>query len=84
MIRTTSEGGGNRPQSAEDRQPGPYLSGRLRDGATNKPPSSKTSLLAWEAGAIIGAWPSCPRFASRRVDRLTLALDCLLGREVRL
>lgn len=74
--------GGNRLQSADKRQPGPYLSGRLRGRATNKPPSSKTSLLAWEAGAIITAWPGCPRFASRRVDQLTVTLDRLMGREV--
>ncbi|MEB3276192.1 MAG: hypothetical protein VKM92_04415 [Cyanobacteriota bacterium] len=43
MIRTTSEGGGNRPQSAGDRQAGPYLSGQLRPGATDCQPPSKTS-----------------------------------------
>jgi hypothetical protein len=32
-------------------------------------------LIGWEAGAIIGTWPRCPRFASRRVDQLTVAHD---------
>lgn len=33
------------------------------------------ALTELEAGAIICAWPSCPRFASRRVDQLTLRHD---------
>jgi hypothetical protein len=33
------------------------------------------ALTETEAGAIITSWPSCPRFASRRVDRLTVRRD---------
>ena len=33
------------------------------------------ALTELEAGAIICAWPRCPRFASRRVDQLTLRHD---------
>lgn len=35
----------------------------------------RTDLIGWEAGAIIATWPGCPRFASRRVDQLTVARD---------
>jgi hypothetical protein len=33
------------------------------------------ALIGWEAGAIISTWPGCPRFASQRVDQLTVARD---------
>ena len=33
------------------------------------------AVTAAEAGAIISTWPSCPRFASRRVDQLTVRRD---------
>lgn len=39
-------------------------------------------LLELEAGALIALAPSCPRWASRRVDQLTLRHDALLGVEV--
>jgi hypothetical protein len=39
-------------------------------------------LVAVEAGAIINLAPRCPRWASRRVDQLTLTRDRLLGVEV--
>jgi len=39
-------------------------------------------LVAVEAGAIINLAPHCPRWASRRVDQLTLTRDRLLGVEV--
>jgi len=39
-------------------------------------------LVAVEAGAIINLAPRCPRWASRRVDALTLRHDRLLGVEV--
>jgi hypothetical protein len=39
-------------------------------------------LVAVEAGAIINLAPRCPRWASRRVDALTLTRDRLLGVEV--
>lgn len=32
-------------------------------------------LIGWEAELIISTWPGCPRFASRRVDQLTVARD---------
>ena len=41
-------------------------------------------LVAVEAGAIITLVPRCPRWASRRVDALTLRHDRLLGAEVAL
>jgi hypothetical protein len=40
------------------------------------------ALVAIEAGAIINLAPRCPRWASRRVDQLTLTRDRLLGVEV--
>ena len=82
MTWTTSEGGGNRSQSADCRQPGPHLSPVLSRAASICGGTSKTRLLALEAGGIIALAPGCPRWASRRVDRITIALDCLLGREV--
>ncbi len=39
-------------------------------------------LVAVEAGTIINLAPRCPRWASRRVDQLTLRHDRLLGVEV--
>lgn len=39
-------------------------------------------LVAVEAGAIITLAPHCPRWASRRVDQLTLRHDRLLDAEV--
>jgi hypothetical protein len=61
LIRTRRPGG----QCAE-----PSLSAlaRLAKGES-------LALTELEAGAIICAWPSCPRFASRRVDQLTLRHD---------
>ena len=41
-------------------------------------------LVAVEAGAIINLAPHCPRWASRRVDQLTVIHDRLLGVEVAL
>ncbi len=41
-------------------------------------------LVATEAGAIITLAPSCPRWASRRVDTLTLRHDRLRRLEVAL
>ncbi len=40
------------------------------------------AFVAVEAGAIITLAPRCPRWASRRVDQLTLTRDRLLGVEV--
>ena len=40
------------------------------------------ALVATEAGLIISLAPRCPRWASRRVDRLTVIHDHLLGVEV--
>ncbi len=37
------------------------------------------ALVAIEAGAIITLAPHCPRWASRRVDQLTVIHDRLLG-----
>lgn len=34
------------------------------------------------AGALIELAPSCPRWANRAVDRLTISRDRLLGQEV--
>ncbi len=42
------------------------------------------ALVAIEAGAIITLAPHCPRWASRRVDQLTVIHDRLLGVEVAL
>jgi hypothetical protein len=41
-------------------------------------------LVATEAGAIIALAPSCPRWASRRVDTITLRHDRLRRLEVAL
>jgi len=40
------------------------------------------AFVAVEAGAIITLAPRCPRWASRRVDQLTLTRDRLLGLDV--
>ncbi len=42
------------------------------------------ALVAIDAGAIITLAPHCPRWASRRVDALTLRYDRLLGVEAML
>ena len=42
------------------------------------------ALVAIEAGIIITLAPRCPRWASRRVDQLTVIHDRLLGVEVAL
>lgn len=59
---------------------------KLERGTTNPRVSTKTCLrlavAAWEADAIISSWPTCPTFASRRVDAITVRTDRLLGREV--
>lgn len=43
--------------------------------ATGLSQRRRADLIGWEAGAIITAWPGCPRFASCRVDQLTVARD---------
>ena len=93
MNRTT--GGAVLPQSAGGRQclstgtkpmgwTSTHCSGGLRRRARKVAASTQISLavLELEAGALIGLAPHCPPWASRRVDRLTVRRDALLGVEV--
>lgn len=73
-IRTAEE----LPQSAGDRRTLAKPSVRLRRRAT----TAQVSLLQLEAGGLIALAPHCPRWASKRVDAITVQIDRALGREV--
>jgi hypothetical protein len=61
---------------------GPYSLSPFCQTIASAAAQQTCALVAIEAGAIITLAPRCPRWASRRVDQLTLRHDRLLGVEV--
>ena len=61
---------------------GPYSQPPFCQTIASAAAQQARALVAIEAGAIINLAPCCPRWASRRVDQLTLTRDRLLGLEV--
>jgi hypothetical protein len=61
---------------------GPYFLEQFCQTVASAATHHARALVAVEAGTIITLAPCCPRWASRRVDQLTLTRDRLLGVEV--
>jgi len=58
---------------------GPYCLASFCQIIASSAAQQTCTLVAVEAGAIITLAPRCPRWASRRVDQLTVIHDRLLG-----
>jgi hypothetical protein len=61
---------------------GPYCLAPFCQTIATTAAQQARALVAIEAGIIITLAPRCPRWASRRVDQLTLTRDRLLAVEV--